>query len=271
MRPVAGLALFLVAGVGRAGDESCASWVDDSVCNIARIDLSGVRPPPNVFDVIDGRTPVVLDFGADHNDRFRSLVERDALLGGPLSEIPVRLSSSNSYSHGSLLSTLGEYVGEIMPEQARGTRSNETFYLFGDFHRAEAWEPLLREYEEPPSPCAGEAALSFGVGGVGSGVSFHFHALGFSEVFQGRKRWFLYEHLPPLFDPDEPVKEWASTKYHQLSAEEKPLECTLRAGQALYFPSSWYHATLNLDAYTTFVSAFLPDDGCIRPLDAPRR
>ena len=34
------------------------------------------------------------------------------------------------------------------------------------------------------------------------------------------------------------------------------LECTISFGEALYFPSQWYHATLNLDKYTAFVSTF---------------
>lgn len=36
----------------------------------------------------------------------------------------------------------------------------------------------------------------------------------------------------------------------------KPLECTLNPGDLIYFPDGWHHATINLDVYTVFVSAF---------------
>ena len=35
-------------------------------------------------------------------------------------------------------------------------------------------------------------------------------------------------------------------------------DCTIGPGEVLFFPSQWMHATLNLDAYTYFVSVFLP-------------
>lgn len=34
-------------------------------------------------------------------------------------------------------------------------------------------------------------------------------------------------------------------------------ECTLRPGEAIFFPSMWMHATLNLEQYNFFVSVFL--------------
>jgi len=33
--------------------------------------------------------------------------------------------------------------------------------------------------------------------------------------------------------------------------------CVLRPCEVLYVPGSWYHATLNLDAYNVFVSTFV--------------
>ena len=34
------------------------------------------------------------------------------------------------------------------------------------------------------------------------------------------------------------------------------LECTVREGEAVYFPDQWWHATLNLDE-TVFMSSFV--------------
>ena len=38
---------------------------------------------------------------------------------------------------------------------------------------------------------------------------------------------------------------------------KKPFECTIHPGEMIYFPDQWHHATINLDAYTCFVSSFL--------------
>ena len=37
---------------------------------------------------------------------------------------------------------------------------------------------------------------------------------------------------------------------------KKPWECTINAGEMLYFPDQWNHATINLALYTVFVSSF---------------
>ena len=44
------------------------------------------------------------------------------------------------------------------------------------------------------------------------------------------------------------------TTYWEVAS--KPLECTLNPGDLIYFPDGWHHATINLDTYTVFVSAF---------------
>lgn len=40
------------------------------------------------------------------------------------------------------------------------------------------------------------------------------------------------------------------------TATPKPYECTLHPGDAIYFPNQWWHATINLDRYTAFISTF---------------
>jgi hypothetical protein len=39
-------------------------------------------------------------------------------------------------------------------------------------------------------------------------------------------------------------------------SKKKPWECTINAGEMLYFPDQWHHATINLSPYTVFVSSF---------------
>ena len=98
---------------------------------------------------------------------------------------------------------------------------------------------------------------TIGMGGVHSGVPFHTHNDGWSEVLWGAKRWFLFPRgVIPEFDPDRSQYEWLQTSYPQYLERDEIIECVIRPGEALYFPSNWYHATLNLSPYTVFISTF---------------
>ncbi|XP_057201778.1 jmjC domain-containing protein 8 isoform X3 [Triplophysa rosa] len=93
--------------------------------------------------------------------------------------------------------------------------------------------------------------------GPGTGVPFHWHGPGFSEVIYGRKRWFLYPpDQAPEFQPNHTTLSWVSFSYPNLELHQMPVECTIRPGEVLYFPDRWWHATLNLDT-SVFISTFL--------------
>ncbi|XP_067317166.1 jmjC domain-containing protein 8 isoform X4 [Anolis sagrei] len=128
--------------------------------------------------------------------------------------------------------------------------------------------------------------------GSGSGVPFHWHGPGFSEVIFGRKqtrqhggddlqastlqpgvllqlgliwgesqsplhRWFLYPpEKMPEFHPNRTTLSWLLDTYPFLPSWERPMECTIHPGEVLYFPDRWWHATLNLDT-SVFISTFL--------------
>ncbi|NXJ57777.1 JMJD8 protein, partial [Spizaetus tyrannus] len=133
----------------------------------------------------------------------------------------------------------------------------DTLYFFGDNNFTE-WGPLFQQYVPPPFGIPGTSpAYSFGIAGSGSGVPFHWHGPGYSEVIFGRKRWFLYPpDKTPHFHPNETTLAWLHRTYPALPLAERPLECTLRPGEVLYFPDRWWHATLNLDT-SVFISTFL--------------
>lgn len=182
------------------------------------------------------------------------------------------------------------------PGQQAAKSANETWYLFGNNEHSSPFKELSALYTLPKcgAQCSDKgvggnvATTVSGVGGVGSGVSFHLHGPGFSEALVGKKRWFLYA---PEYEPDggfealvnTTVRSWvASDKFgsvhrrdqNKLDAndpfrlsypaeEERPgtlhfYDCTIGKDEILYFPSQWMHATLNVDPYTYFVSVFLP-------------
>lgn len=133
----------------------------------------------------------------------------------------------------------------------------DTLYFFGDNNFTE-WASLFRHYIPPPFGLLGTTpAYSFGIAGTGSGVPFHWHGPGFSEVIYGRKRWFLYPpEKTPEFHPNKTTLAWLQDTYPALTPSARPLECTIQAGEVLYFPDRWWHATLNLDT-SVFISTFL--------------
>eukprot|EP00939_MAST-03C_sp_MAST-3C-sp1_P005383 g5383.t1 len=181
----------------------------------------------------------------------------------------ISLGTANSYTgRVSKNSRLDEYVNNYMglKERETATWGNESWYLFGD-NPEPFWNDLLEDYVLPSVLEAYTIVVDplidltpvVGLGGVHSGVPFHTHGDGWSEVIHGRKRWFLFpEGIVPEFDTQHTQYKWTRDVYASMNAtlRDSLFECVLEPGDALYFPSNWYHATLNLDPYTAFVSVF---------------
>ena len=227
--------------------------VDTTFCNIPRVLSTDLTVPTFVADYA-GKNPVII-IDKTHNRDFSQHVTKTKLISN-FGNIKVILSASNSYTKAKKTVTVEQYINTIMATpQTLKSLGNESWYLFGDNYGDE-WNPLLDRLQI--SKFAGnENTLSFGVGGQGSGVPFHFHGGGFSEVFFGRKRWFLTKHQhAPTFNPDESMLQWVHSKYGQIKDYTKIYECTIKPGEMLYFPSQWHHGVLNLDSWTAFVSTF---------------
>lgn len=198
--------------------------------------------------------------GMMRNERFRNLTSASALLERFPPDFTITLSSSNALSEHRRTVPLSQYLQELesQPETTPHQLANESWYLFGETYTDE-WKPLLRHYELPPcTTCIDPdlVALAFGIGNRGSGVQWHQHGPGFSEALHGRKHWVLYkpDHPPHSLDKDESSRMWMERHYP--SAQSPPLECTLNPGDLIYFPDRYWHATVNLDPYTAFVSSF---------------
>ncbi|XP_049975712.1 jmjC domain-containing protein 8 [Alexandromys fortis] len=199
--------------------------------------------------------PVILQ-GLTDNSRFRALCSRENLLAS-FGDNVVRLSTANTYSYRKVDLPFQEYVEQLLHPQDPTSLGNDTLYFFGDNNFTE-WAPLFQHYSPPPFRLLGTTpAYSFGIAGAGSGVPFHWHGPGFSEVIYGRKRWFLYPpEKTPEFHPNKTTLAWLQEIYPSLAPSARPLECTIQAGEVLYFPDRWWHATLNLDT-SVFISTFL--------------
>jgi len=196
------------------------------------------------------------------NSEFRNKCRRSSLLS-EWGEVPVILSSANTYSYRKVDSTLFEYIKNMAPQEEQ-VLGNETLYLFGDIDQRK-WKPLLDTYKKPRWTIPDhDTALSFGIAAVGTGVPFHFHGPGFGEVIYGSKYWFLYPfEQRPEFHPDISTLFWSRNVLPKLHVKERPLQCLLKAGELIYFPDKWWHATLNAQT-SVFISTFLSTSSLAR-------
>lgn len=176
----------------------------------------------------------------------------------------VILTSSNSHSSHRRIIPLETYLHEtISNEVFPWDKSNETWYLFGETYSKD-WQKLLETYCLPPcETCSKDlSALSFGIGGKGSGVQWHFHGPGFSQTIHGSRHWILYPpEQKPTYNSNYTSRFWMEEIYTSLPSDALPLECTLGPGDMIYFPDNWHHATLNMENYNVFVSTFTTEHG----------
>lgn len=267
---VALLALSLPFAYLSQGEE--IHHLDERPCNIQREPIHRIDEFVSREELLD--EPMVFEATAA-SARHRAIVE----LGSKASlsdehgygTTIVHLTSSNSYSQGDYSMTLSEYINRSSATAASvaSRRANESLYLFGNNYDG-VWKELMDLYDPPPCrQCKRAGAKTFGLGGKHSGVSWHYHGPGFSEVFIGRKLWLLYPpaiRKPPGFHPNMSVMEWIENRRSfeyaidpagDSNIDRQLRECIIRPGEILYFPANWMHATLNLDEYNLFVSLFL--------------
>jgi len=231
---------------------SLSKTINSDFCNIERRE----RPSQSEFlHEYAFRIPVILT-GVSDNTHFQSLCEKDRLLEDHGNKT-VTLSTANTYSYDKVRMSLRDYMKHSFDPQPVDKSGPDTLYFFGN-HNFSEWDSLFEHYVQPPYYLPHKtAALSFGVAGEGTGVPFHFHGPGFSEVIHGKKRWFLmpYENRP-VFDPNKTTLKWVLEDYAMLKEGDKPYECVIKPGEVLYFPDKWWHATLNVEP-SVFISTFL--------------
>ena len=192
-------------------------------------------------------------------------LERDALLHTHGDALAI-LASSDSYSSEKRETTFADYVAEHVDRAVHPhTLAADSWYLFGDSQGMPHWDQLAAQYAPQPLDAASDNGLAVvGIGGRSSGVAFHTHGAAFAETLIGAKRWFLAapEHKP-MFDTKHVQANWTlawEARRHDAAAraphDDAILECTLGAGEVIYIPSRWWHATLNLGTWNAFVSTF---------------
>ena len=102
--------------------------------------------------------------------------------------------------------------------------------------------------------------LSIGRGNITafSGSGFHIHKHSVSVLLSGRKHWVIFppDRVPTMgFNPFENLEQWLLSVYPHISQamsggspllDSMPFEVLQQAGEAVYIPEGWYHATRTL-------------------------
>lgn len=249
-------------------------------CNIPKISLHSIN---NLIEPLPDY-PIIFVDSKFKNLPVQKISQRDNLLKYYGSDL-VKLSSSNTFSHGLKVMELKEYINTIVDkniydnkdiesnckdlktcvnynqENHQKLAANESYYMFGNNYDG-IWGRIGDLYEIPPCiNCDIGGAKTIGIGGENSGVSFHYHGPGFSETIIGSKRWFLFPPSTSMntFDPNMTVYEWVNDIYPSIIADSTNdlKECVIKPNEILFFPTNWIHATLNLEKYNFFVSLFL--------------
>lgn len=244
-------------GNGNNGRRGKLGWnpKDDHPCTVEQLSMKdflqkygrrGGLPPLFPRPLVITKRDVGLDNGkyrkSGRNSKFRNLTRADSILNSFPSNFNVTLSSSNSFSEHRRTIPFAKYLEEVTtgPALQPDTKSNETWYLFGETYSSE-WKRFLQSYELPPCQACNAldeslVALSFGIGNSGSGVQWHVHGPGFSEAIHGRKHWILYSfNNQPKFHPDQTSLNWMHHNYSTIErSQDMPLECTLHPGDLIY-------------------------------------
>lgn len=238
------------SGGWRLADGETVAWLDSDLCTVDRLsasDLSAERFEKE----FRFQKPVLVTF--PHGARTWTDPERWSL------QALLRNYGQWTIAHGNSVDIVrrggnGEFK-HTLTELLEGLRSNNaTLMNYGSygFDRNFFKETNLSTTFKLPSYFSANDTINdsiFILGASGSGVIFHKHADTWNGVIYGKKRWFLY---PSSFTPPGgvyhgySVNEWYDRVYPNLTADCRPIECVQQAGEILYLPEGFYHATLNI-------------------------
>merc|ERR1712019_290738 len=143
-----------------------------------------------------------------------------------------------------------------MGRRANGTGGAHEAPLYAFGSKLLYQVPALREDLDPmPEALTGIVVnnkdleivnTQFYLGAPSSGAPFHFHTDAFNLLVYGRKRWFM---LPPdrAVYSKRPAVEMILDEAFAKGGELEPIDCVQEAGDVLYVPNQWAHATINVE------------------------
>ena len=250
---------WLIVLLAALGLSNCTKWATDSdlgvrlalgntygQCAFERVDASKISLQKFDFLMRERRPVILANFSFVPS--LRAQWQRSVFLATHGDSL-VGVRRDNAAGDFSLRATINEVVAHW--------QNSKDFVL--DFqHGSDAIvDAFLPEINQSwLGQVFGEAVLksvTLGAGGVG--VPFHAHSETWMLLLHGEKHWFFFEpgaipKLPtatvdllgaPVVLPQDVLQALM-----RLRGPSRPIQCTQRPGEVLYFPSLWEHATINV-------------------------
>eukprot|EP01065_Artemidia_motanka_P024067 TRINITY_DN28719_c0_g1_i1.p1 TRINITY_DN28719_c0_g1~~TRINITY_DN28719_c0_g1_i1.p1 ORF type:complete len:577 (+),score=188.09 TRINITY_DN28719_c0_g1_i1:45-1775(+) len=235
--------------------EAADAWqrlVDGSVCDVDAVQWGAdVGTAEFLHDYAALTRPVLMRGVLSESDPLRAFLRRDALVGdfGHVNLSVGSIPYPDAYAGGRLTRrSVRDFV-------ASAERGEYAFDGLDGTDPARAFADALRKLVPPPlrrgrDPDAEGMSLQFWLGQRGTGSPFHSHHDAVNVVVYGAKLWLLYPPESGVFST-RPVSQWMAETWRTRGAPRpgltQPLLCMQRAGEALYVPYGWSHATLNTE------------------------
>eukprot|EP01052_Picozoa_sp_SAG31_P024170 SAG31_NODE_2039_length_6594_cov_7.103926_1_plen_417_part_00 len=256
------LLLLAVASTSLAG----AGDADSSPCNILRL-VAGPSLTTAQFDeaVRQPGLPAILTNVSTHWaahakwswDHIRQ-VAGDNEVGTKFAAVAVGRGAAIAERGlaAASLPSLGAFVDQHVLNRSNAAEADPLYVFDPDFfHRvtlSAAAAALAADFTLPIEYFPSFRSATLVAGPTGSGLGFHAHGEAVNVLIRGAKRWFAYApgrlSLAMRMNVSLSGKGWHDSAYDSLPANAKPdVDCVQNAGEVMYLPARWKHATWNLE------------------------
>jgi len=115
------------------------------------------------------------------------------------------------------------------------------------------------------SPVAWPFEIQFYLGAAGTGSPVHFHGHAINTLAYGEKNWYLWPPGLAMYSTISAIE--LVTLLESRTAESpslRPLRCTQRAGDVMFVPTLWAHATFNSQQSIGVAHEFSTESYCMQ-------
>eukprot|EP00756_Hemistasia_phaeocysticola_P056589 Hpha_TRINITY_DN3288_c0_g1::TRINITY_DN3288_c0_g1_i1::g.186083::m.186083 len=240
-------------------------WLEDEVaendlagCRFASVDVGGLTAESFETD-LRHRAPLLLRGSVSLEmlrEDTRTRTRTAALFRKTSPGLRLRTRTVNSVEGRALRSERGDREAADLIEYLDTLNESALEFSVSGHHFADVLRSARRGWPEPAlSEAFGTAdASTLGIWPPWAGAPVHAHEETYFALLHGAKLWLLWppgalEALSPFPDPLWPLQAKPATllgRIEELPPAAQPMRCLQRAGEIMYLPDFWWHATINV-------------------------
>eukprot|EP00041_Stephanoeca_diplocostata_P031362 m.976002 g.976002 ORF g.976002 m.976002 type:complete len:795 (+) comp23943_c0_seq13:178-2562(+) len=217
-----------------------------------------------IFDYLALQRPVLIrnSIAGPSWDVFRQKWARNTIANTyaaeqfPVGSIPYATAFGGNVTDMPLSEYL-QYMDRVRKSTSKKQRRPD--YIFSSI---KAGSPLVKDLRVPGvfNPAQTEIVvqnMQFFVGPAGSGAPMHYHRAAYNVLVAGRKKWVLLPPRSAVYSKRHP-KDFFAKDVPKMEANGAPVHrCIQEAGDVVFVPAMWGHATLNLEESIGYASEFI--------------